>query len=95
MVATLEEKRQWRLQFMALLYQLTGGDRNKAVDLNTIGSELQLRRDETVHVYLFLAAEGLIKASGGTLVELTHRGIVEFEASQQHPDRPTEHFPAA
>ncbi len=95
MVATIEEKRQWRLQFMALLYQLTGGARYKPVEIGTIGDELHLRWDDTVQVHLYLREEGLIEPFGGTLIQLTHKGIVEFEASQQHPDRPTEHFPAA
>ncbi len=96
MVATLEEKRRWRLQFMDVLYQLAGGARYKPVDMFTIGDQLQLSRNQTLDVQTYLIEEGLVEPFGaGPQVQLTHKGIVEFETSQQHPDQPTAHFPPA
>jgi hypothetical protein len=95
-VATLEEKRRSRLQFMDVLYQLAGGARYKAVDMYTIGDQLQLSWNQTLDVQTYLIEEGLIEPLGaGPQVQLTHKGIVEVEASQRRPDLPTDHFPAA
>lgn len=95
-MATIEEKRAQRLKFMRLLYEATGGDTVKILNMRTLGDELQLSESETATLVQYLVNEYLVEwAALGGFIRIAHRGVVEVEEALSTPTRATVHFPPA
>lgn len=89
----LEEKRRMRLDFMRLLYEVTGGSPGVDVAARDLGQQLCWDEDGTDLVVEYLLNEALLEMLAfGPVVAITHRGVVEVEQALQNPDGPTEHF---
>jgi hypothetical protein len=95
-MASIEEKRRKRLQFMHRLHEATGGAELAHVNMFELGDELGWPREETQLVVEYLRGEELIAyAGGGGTIGITHNGVVEVEESLSNPRQQTEHFPPA
>ncbi|MDQ3521261.1 MAG: hypothetical protein M3434_02840 [Gemmatimonadota bacterium] len=67
-------------QFLACVHSTSGGKKSMQVDAATVGQELGLRGEQTLHVIDHLATEGLLVRgepgpSGADLVCITPEGI--------------------
>ena len=93
-MATIEEKRKLRFQFLNLVYQKTEGDKFQSVNMWELGKELGWDEDTTDLTVQYLEGEGLIKhdTMGGNIV-ITHNGVVEIEHALTHPQESTTYFP--
>lgn len=92
------ERQENRLKFMRQLHDATGGSTDKGTGANVfdIGHALGLSDEETRDVIGYLKNKGLIESPfGASMFKLTQRGLEEVEATILHPDKPTEHLPAA
>jgi hypothetical protein len=93
-MATIEEKRAQRWKFMRVLYEATGGDTFKTLNMRVLGDETQLSEQETGTLVEYLVHENLVEwAAMGGVIRLAHRGVVEVEESLSTPTRATQHFP--
>lgn len=78
-MATIEEKKVKRFQFLRKLYELSGGDESKLFDMFQIGEDMGFDRNLTENLVQYLEGEGLIKAIIGGSISITHWGIREVE----------------
>jgi hypothetical protein len=91
----LTEKKARRALFMRRLYELSDGDAMAFVKYHDFAGEYGWTTDEADAVAHYLKAEGLLKFPAfGSVVSITHRGVIEVEELLEHPDTPTEHFPS-
>jgi class 3 adenylate cyclase len=86
-----EEKQRQRYQLLSKLYELTDGSSRRRANVDQLLKEAGINRANFYHVLQYLIDEGLALKSN-LVVNITHAGIVEFEASQNRPDQPTDHF---
>lgn len=92
---TYEEKAIKRFQFLKKAYDDTDGNSLSRVMMWTVGDSLGFNRNETMKIYDYLVAEGLLEAAAlGGWMNITHAGIVEIEEAEKTPEEATSHFPA-
>jgi hypothetical protein len=95
MAKSIEEKRQARAAFMNALYDASDGSERYDENYWAIGTRAGLDEDEAQAVAEYLVAEGLASWEAmGSMLGITHLGVVEVEESRTRPDRPTEHLAA-
>ena len=84
-----------RYRILREVYHRSGKGHTKVIDLLYVAKELELDPQEVIQAGCYLADERLLKAHQRQrgLVEISHDGILEVEASIRHPDVATEHFP--
>ena len=89
----IDEKQIQRYKFLQTLYELVDGNSNYIINLNEINNLLQWDDDAIHNVYHYLHEEGLVEGRtlGGN-ISITHKGIIEYEATQNIPEKSTEHF---
>lgn len=89
-----------RTQFMNELYDIADGADFQPIDTRKVAWKLGYdisdrdQRTRVLTITRYLEGEGLIKLTGmaGTVVSLTHLGVVEVEEARSRPDQPTDHF---
>lgn len=93
---SLAELKKKRTQFMHAVYELTGGNELKSINMWKLGEKLGFGghgSELTLKIYQYLVGEGLIRGTGlGGDFAITHWGIKEVESSLENPEQPTEHF---
>jgi hypothetical protein len=90
----IKEKKERRFKMQKKIYDITGGDEDKFVEMWKIGEELGFDRATTEQTTQYLAAEGLIAFLGlGGIIGITHYGIKQMEQALEHPDQPSRYFP--
>ena len=93
-MSSLEELRKERFQFLHRLYEKTGGDQHKVIDMWELGRQLGFDKDKTGKIHQYLLGEYLIEtASLGGTIRVTHYGVIEVEEALSRPEEPTEFFP--
>lgn len=93
-MASIEEKRKQRFQFLHLVYERTNGNASTDVNKNDIGKELGWDTETTTSVTRYLKGEGLIKQfTIGGAIYLTHEGVKEVELALEKPTESTTYFP--
>lgn len=86
---------QKRFSFIKKLYEKTNANTINEANMNEIGKELSLSKDEIDTVTNYLEGEGLLEYSSmGGGISITHYGIKEVEHALSAPQTPTDHFPA-
>ncbi len=93
-MATIEEKRKLRFQFLNSVYEKTEGNKLQSVNIFELGKELGWDKNTTNLTLQYLVGEGLIKhytMDGGIVI--THNGVVEIEDALTHPQESTNYFP--
>jgi hypothetical protein len=92
------EKDRKRYSVLKAIYTGTDGQKDKAVTFNKVFQVTGLPGEEIIQVLEYLEAEELVKPkidySGGGFIWITHKGVIEIEASIKNPETSTEHFPA-
>ena len=79
-MATIEEIKEKRFQFLRKLYELSGGDESKGFDVSRISEELGFDSNLTRNIVDYLLEEGLIVTTiGGGSTRITHEGIQVVE----------------
>lgn len=101
MAIDVTKRRADRLRVLAAMFDATGGVEREPVRLvPTLQAQVGLSDEDFQAACAFLVGERLISAvyavsnlyvSG----QLTHRGVVEMEASLGAPDKPTRYLPPA
>ena len=90
----LTKKKTDRFRYLNLLYERTGGQRLKFLDMWDLGGELGIGRDDTHVLVDYLVGENLAEHRGiGGIIGITHYGIVEVERALTEPETPTKYFP--
>lgn len=90
----LEETKKKRFEFLNSLYEITGGSKNKIVNMFELGTELGFDREETSLIVQYLAGESLVEhVTIGGGIGITHYGVKEVEEALSHPEKPTAYFP--
>lgn len=90
----LEETKKKRFEFLNSLYEITGGSKNKRVNMFELGTELGFDREDTSLIAQYLAGENLMKhVTIGGGIAITHYGVKEVEEALSHPEKPTAYFP--
>jgi hypothetical protein len=90
----LTKKKTDRFRYLNLLYERTGGQRLKFLDMWDLGGELAIGRDDTHALVDYLVGENLAEHRGiGGIIGITHYGIVEVERALTEPEAPTKYFP--
>lgn len=90
----LTKKKTDRFRYLNLLYERTGGQRLKFIDMWDLGGELGIGRDDTHALVDYLVGEHLAEHRGiGGIIGITHYGIVEVERALTEPEAPTKYFP--
>jgi hypothetical protein len=97
----LNKRKADRLRVMNEFFEAAGGSEQAFIDTETVRTKLGLSDQEMADACNYLKGEGLITPSPGLWgrpfphrAQLTHWGIREVEESREHPETPTEHFPA-
>lgn len=79
-MTTTEEIKKGSLQFLRKLYELSGGDESKGLDMSRIGEEFWFDSDLTGDIIDYLLEERLIVTTiGGGSTRITHEGIQVVE----------------
>jgi hypothetical protein len=90
----LTKKKTDRFRYLNLLYEKTGGDRTKFLDMWDLGGQLALDPVDTKTLVDYLFGENLAEMIGlGGVISITHRGIVEVEGARTEPNASTRYFP--
>lgn len=90
----LTKKKTDRFRYLNLLYERSGGQRLKFLDMWNLGAELGIDRDDTHALVDYLVGEHLAEHRGiGGIIGITHHGIVEVERALSEPEAPTKYFP--
>ena len=93
-MASIEQLRKQRFQFLKFIYDTTEGSGFKHVSLWDIGKEMGLSTDKTRGIYEYLVGEGLLKhVAFGGIIAITHGGVVEIEDALANPETSTHYFP--
>ncbi len=93
-MASLEEKKENRFKMLKMIYDITGGDRYKFVNMWEIGEQLHFDRATTEQITQYLVGEGLIESRGiGGIIGISHYGVKQVEEAMENPDRATRYFP--
>jgi hypothetical protein len=92
----IQKEKANRLRFVKLLYEKTGGDEYKWVNMRDLGKELGFDGESIQRITQYLNGEHLLtfQALGG-VIGITHWGVKEMEQALSNPNQPTMHFPAA
>jgi hypothetical protein len=97
----LNKRKADRLRVMNEFFEAASGSEQAFIDTEAVRTKLGLSDQEMVDACKYLEGEGLINPGRGLWarpfphrVQLTHWGIREVEESREHPETPTEHFPA-
>jgi len=95
----IEAKRRIRAAVIYDLYDSVQADVTSACELHEIGRDLGITQQEVEDAGRYLEGEGLIEfvtqhGEGGQIA-ITHEGVVEVEAGQSDPSKPTAHLPEA
>ena len=90
----LTKKKTDRFRYLNLLYERTGAQRLKFLDMWDLGGELGIGRDDTHVLVDYLVGENLAEHRGiGGIIGITHCGIVEVERALTEPETSTKYFP--
>src|SRR5437868_416472 len=93
-MATLDEKKRWRLEVIRWLYEQTGGDSSGDVEEGQLHSRFDdVPAEERNKVLDYLYKERLLTFPVMGKVSLTHRGVQEYEEGVSKPDVGTQHLP--
>lgn len=91
----INKVRSDRFLFLKALYEASGGDEFKMLNMFNIGAALGFDREYAANIFDYLKGEGLaIPQALGGIIGITHDGIRTFENALSQPDKPTLHFPA-
>ncbi len=92
---TLEEKKKDRFKFLEKLCEKKDSGSLQIFEAGKISQEIGLQEAEADLIVEYLKGESLIKThdDGGSLISITHSGILEVEQAISEPNKPTEHFP--
>ncbi len=92
---TLEEKKKDRFKFLEKMYEKKDTGSLQIFEAGKISQEIGLQEAEADLIVEYLKGESLIKThdDGGSLISITHSGILEVEQAISEPNKPTEHFP--
>jgi hypothetical protein len=82
-----------RLRVLRAVYDLVDGRSDAACSPEEIGERANVDRGEVEATLVYLQGEGLVDHRAEDYVEITHAGVVEYEAALSAPSRGTEHFP--
>lgn len=92
---SLDERKKNRWLMLKRFFDVSNGQSGTyLVNMWEVGQELGWDRQTTAATYEYLEGEGLLKAmtlGGGAAI--THQGVKEVEEAEEHPERPTLHFP--
>jgi hypothetical protein len=91
-MTNLQEKQRQRYLVLSKLYELTDGEPVRLVEADEVREAMGLTEVTFHEAVQYLRGEELLKTSN-LVLELTHKGLVEYERSLARPDAPTEHFP--
>lgn len=99
MMTELEEKQKARFALLRSLYEMSGGDKRKFVDVNQLMARASISETAYANAIQYLEGESLVKGINyrnaiPVVVSITHNGVVEVEKALRSPDQPTEHFSA-
>lgn len=105
----VQEIKKRRFQFLLKLYEISNGNENTEVSIYNIMNDddgVYIRPPSEFNpeaIVQYLGSEGLVRdmswyvakgRTGPDAVSITHKGIKEVEQAIEHPQIPTEHFPA-
>ncbi len=92
-VATVDEKRRWRLDVIRWLYEQTGGDSSADTEEGQLHRRFdELPAEERNKVLDYLYKERLLTYPIMGKIALTHRGVQEYEEGLSKPDLGTQHL---
>ena len=94
-MTTVAERHEQRFQFLNRIFEETGGNEHRIVNMWDVGNELGWDKETTQIAVQYLVGEGLVKfwALGGG-IGITHSGVTEVEHAVANPREPTTYFPA-
>jgi hypothetical protein len=89
----LKELEKQRFEFLAKLYDLSGGSGRARILMWEVGQQLNFNKEVVANTVDYLQGENLIQhvALGG-YIAITHAGKKEVEQALGAPDKRTEHF---
>jgi Mn-dependent DtxR family transcriptional regulator len=87
--------RAQRFAFLHAVFEAADGGENRMVRVLDIAESLDFDGETIDRAIDYLVGEGLLAWAAMGMVELTHLGVKEIEDALEHPERPTEHFPAS
>jgi hypothetical protein len=87
-----EERKRRQGQFMALLYEKTGGTPTEMTDPFALGKEMGLSEEETSKLVDYLHGKYLVEWKTTAWIGITALGVLEVEQALEKPEQPTEHF---
>ncbi len=93
----IEQLKEKRLLFLHCAYNLSNANEDIDIESYKLGKDLGFSDEFTSQVIRYLDKEGLIrfKEESGSVIGISHNGIVEVEKALSKPDEPTEYFPPA
>src|SRR5437660_453733 len=92
-MATLDEKKRWRLDVINWLYEQTGGDSSADVEEGQLHGRFDnLPADERAKVLDYLYKERLLTYPVMGKIALTHRGVQEYEEGLSERGGGTQHL---
>ena len=92
-----ERRRANRLALITAVYQATGGNIMRFIDLKDVLESAQLSPNDAVMAADYLKGEGLLSLESNQqpgLARLTHLGVREVEQAKAAPAQATDHLPA-
>jgi len=92
-MADIQQLRERRFNLLHKLWEVTGGDEYRGVDMWELGNDLGFTREDVENVVQYLQGEGLLQHLALGVIGITHRGVVEIEDALQHPEGATTYFP--
>jgi hypothetical protein len=81
-----------RYEFLRFVFSESGASELKHIPNDRIKQELGLEDGEFTDIWQYLRGEYLLREGTLGACAISHRGIVEMEASILNPKGPTEHF---
>jgi hypothetical protein len=88
------EKQKKRYQVMLKMYEIAVDDQMKSISQDKLTEAAQIPKLELNRILRYLSEERLVELVTFATIAITHQGIKEVEDSIEHPNKPTEHFPA-
>ena len=80
MTASTEQRRRWRREFLQQTYAAAEGNPMTRLHMDSIGSQMNLGREDTQMTASYLVDEGLLEWAGlGGFMKITHAGIKAVE----------------
>lgn len=92
---TIEQKKAKRFLILQEAYKLSDGNPENEFRQADIERALGFAENEADPLVTYLVNEGLLSAhSFGRIYEISHQGVLEYEAAISAPAGPTHYFPA-